>query len=71
MLKRVVDENDKRRIRVYITEDGKKFCIHKHREIINKVTTLLEHLGEEDAKEYIRIMKKISNIVKTITDEVK
>lgn len=68
-IERISDEKDKRKVRIYITEEGKKCCIQKHREVIYNVAKLLEYLGEDDAKEYIRIMKKISNIIEKVSDE--
>lgn len=66
---RVSDELDKRKIHVYITDNGRDYCLKRHYAVLSHVTNLLEKLGEKDAKEYVRIMKKIIEIVKHIDKE--
>lgn len=68
-VKRIEDENDKRKIKVYITDLGRDYCFQKEQEVLAGLTMLLERLGENDAKEYIRIMKKISVIVEELEEE--
>ncbi|MFR7592164.1 MAG: MarR family winged helix-turn-helix transcriptional regulator [Longibaculum sp.] len=63
-IKRMGDDNDKRKIRVYITESGETFAKERRNEIIGHVSEMLKMLGEKDTQEYIRICKKISNFVK-------
>lgn len=60
------DPDDSRQVVVVLTEAGKK-QIHQVRDVvISRVAAMLESLGPEDAKEYIRIQEKIwSNNQKT------
>lgn len=61
-IERKSDASDKRKICVYITEKGRKYAEERRQCILEHVCHMLEELGEEDAKEHIRIMKKISNL---------
>lgn len=62
-IQRCVDEKDKRKIKVYITDKGKQFAIERKTMIQTRVSQLLEALGEEDAKNHVRIMKRVSEIM--------
>lgn len=61
-IERKSDPCDKRRIHVYITSKGRQYGEERRKDILEHVRRMLEQLGEEDAREHIRIMKKISNI---------
>lgn len=63
---RKTDDIDKRKIHVYITKQGRLFSTQRHHEVLSRVTIMLEKLGENDAKEYIRIMQRMLEIVKEI-----
>jgi DNA-binding MarR family transcriptional regulator len=57
---RKIDVSDRRRILVEMTPEGKE-QVEKHFQMIMKTTTkMLEYLGEQDAKEYIRIMRRLA-----------
>lgn len=62
-IQRVADHQDKRKIHVFITNSGKEFAKLRRDDILNHVIQLLQMLGEEDAKEYVRISRKISSFV--------
>lgn len=62
-IKRVSDSEDKRKIRVYITDKGNSFAKERRDEIIWHISEMLNMLGEKDAKEYVRLCKKISEFV--------
>lgn len=66
-IERKNDSSDKRKIHVYITEKGKQYSEERREDILNHVCQMLEQLGEEDAKEHIRIMKRISNMFKKVS----
>lgn len=55
---RVTDPKDKRKIHVYITDNGSKFALDRKRKILNHVKDMLMKLGEKDSAEYLRIVKK-------------
>lgn len=57
---RKIDVNDRRRILVDITPEGKEQVEQHFQIIMNTTTKMLEYLGEDDAKEYIRIMRKLA-----------
>ncbi len=51
---------DKRRIRVLLTDAGSRFCEQKRQEAREDMARLLAQLGEADARELIRLMRRIS-----------
>jgi len=62
LIERTHDNVDRRRVFVRMTEKGMKDARKKETEAHVMLHMLLDALGEEDAKTYIRIMKKISDI---------
>lgn len=62
-VERRVDVVDRRRIHVYITEEGKKYGTKIYDEVLSKISILLELLGENDAREFIRLQRKIIDII--------
>lgn len=61
---RTIDEVDKRKFKINITQKGKKFLDKERKNRYQKVNYLLEKLGEEDSKQLLRIIKKCSSIMK-------
>ena len=61
LITRTQDPEDNRQIIVTLTETGREKVRRKRQEMLEKTARLLEYLGPEDAKEYIRIQKKIMN----------
>lgn len=60
MVTRKIDPSDRRRILVEMTPTGKKE-IEEHIKMIRDITiNMLRYLGEDDAKEYVRIMKRLA-----------
>ncbi|MDR7075986.1 DNA-binding MarR family transcriptional regulator [Neobacillus niacini] len=60
-------ENDKRIVIVTITEAGKSFMREEQEKAVSMLEKTLQKLGEEDAKEFVRIIKRI--IENTTEDE--
>lgn len=58
-IERRKDAGDKRRVRVYTTEKGRAFAMKRHEEAMRGMECLLRKLGEHDAKEFVRILKRI------------
>lgn len=57
---RKIDVSDRRRILVEMTPAGKE-QVEKHFQMIMTVTeNMLRYLGEQDAKEYVRIMERLA-----------
>ncbi|MGN1031447.1 MAG: MarR family winged helix-turn-helix transcriptional regulator [Butyricicoccaceae bacterium] len=59
LIARMTDPEDNRQIIVTLTDKGTEAIQKKWDELLDRVGSMLEQLGEEDAKEYIRIQKKI------------
>ncbi|RKD30281.1 MarR family winged helix-turn-helix transcriptional regulator [Lacrimispora algidixylanolytica] len=57
---RSIDPQDRRRILIDMTDSGKEQVGNHYEKVLSTTTNMLRHLGEEDAKNYIRIMKKMS-----------
>lgn len=55
------DNNDKRKVLVYITEEGKKWHNENKKMVEEEVDNILKYIGENDTKELIRILNKITD----------
>jgi MarR family transcriptional regulator, organic hydroperoxide resistance regulator len=66
-IERSRDANDKRIVIVTITEAGIHYMEEERNEALTMIEQTLEKLGEHDAKEFVRIMKRITDI--TIENE--
>ncbi len=63
---RQIDKTDRRKIIVSLTTSGREL-VETHRvEMRKRVELILNHLGEEDAKEYIRIVGRITDIARNV-----
>lgn len=60
LVKREIDICDRRKIIVSLTDKGTEATKTNMRMFIERFSSILEKLGESDAKEYIRITKKIN-----------
>ncbi|MDP4096272.1 winged helix DNA-binding protein [Paenibacillus sp. P96] len=56
---RRTDITDKRKVIVFITDSGKQFLIDRHNEGIAWTERTLRKLSEEEAKEFVRLVKII------------
>lgn len=59
---RKADHHDRRRVDVTITPKGSKYIIDKCNELMEQRKKLLNELGNEDAKDFIRILGRIVDI---------
>ena len=59
LITRQDDPNDNRQVIVSLTPEGNRAIGLKRGEAVESVARMLEHLGEEDAREYLRILRKI------------
>ena len=59
MILRQTDEDDKRRVLVTLTDKGSAFCQQRRQDVLRDTAALLEHLGQEDAEHFVRIIKRI------------
>jgi len=61
LISRRIDLEDRRRILIDLNDAGREH-VHKQNQIrISFITNMFQYLGEDDAKEYIRIMKKLAD----------
>jgi DNA-binding MarR family transcriptional regulator len=60
MVTRKIDPSDRRRILVEMTPAGKKEIEGHIKMITDKTMNMLRYLGEDDAMEYVRIMKRLA-----------
>ena len=62
LIVRLADEQDSRQVIVQLTEQGAAEIGHIRSEVLKHTAELLESLGAEDARAYIRIQEKIYRI---------
>lgn len=58
-IKRKNDTLDKRKTLVVITEKGKELAVNTKKEIINKIIKVIDEVGYDEVKEYVKIALKI------------
>ncbi len=63
MIVRKKDVEDKRKILVYLTDKGKEYVVDKFQVCLSFLENMYEKLGENDTKEYLRILEKIEKII--------
>lgn len=66
LIEKTINSSDKRKIIINITKEGKDLVLKKREEAINNIIKIIEKLDEEEIKEYIKIAKKISNIMNEV-----
>ena len=62
LVTRRIDTNDRRRILVDITLEGKALAEEQHEFMLNNLIKLLSLLDDNDAKEYVRITGKLAEL---------
>ena len=61
LITREIDPNNRRRILVCLTPDGKEREAEHHHEALRIAVDVLSQLGEQDAREYTRIIGKLGD----------
>ena len=56
---RKTDESDKRKTIIALTDKGRKSTLQHRESMLNNLSSILDYLGEKDATEYVRIMKRL------------
>ncbi len=62
IINRLEDKKDKRCKLVYLTDEGRSLGASYQKKYIKEISTMLRALGEHDAKEHVRITKKIFDL---------
>lgn len=57
------DEADKRKVYVSLTDGGRAFIMERHGKVVSGYERVFRRLGEEDSLEYVRLIKKFSEIM--------
>lgn len=60
-INREINKLDRRQILVTLTKEGKEYAKKLQLKEQKRITQMLEQLGEEDAKEFVRILEKVVN----------
>ena len=66
---RVTDPKDRRKIQVFVTEKGRTFATERRDEAVRNLSELLRLLGEQDALEHVRIMKRVAELSEQIAEQ--
>lgn len=62
-IQRLNDEHDSRQTVVPLSNAGEELISEKRSEVVQRIAKMLELLGDDDAKEYIRLQKKLSEAI--------
>lgn len=61
---RMHDHEDRRKVYVRPTAEGESFAVEVENKAVENMKQLLGDLGERDAEDYVRIMRKIAGLIK-------
>lgn len=68
LIKRKTGTDDKRKVVVEITTEGKEIIKKYQEEVVNKVSYIISRIGQEKAKQYFDIMLEINSIINDSSD---
>lgn len=68
LIKRKMGTDDKRKVVVEITTEGKEIIKKYQEEVVNKVSYIISRIGQEKAKQYFDIMLEINSIINDSSD---
>lgn len=63
LIVRSTDAEDKRRVLVTLTQKGMTLCRKRKQHVVSDMSYMLSYLGENDAKEFVRLMKRVHDII--------
>jgi DNA-binding MarR family transcriptional regulator len=61
LVTREIDKSDRRRILIRLTQAGRDLADRHRQQSISHMVHMLSLLGEEDAREYVRLTKKLAS----------
>ena len=70
LAERVADENDRRIIRIRVTEDGRKMLERQNQKEIDYYQKIMEAMGEEDRKQFVASVVNIQRILKDLPHDI-
>lgn len=68
LIKRKIGTDDKRKVVVEITTEGKEIIKKYQEKVVNKVSYIISRIGQEKAKQYFDIMLEINSIINDSSD---
>lgn len=68
LISRHIDKEDRRRIQVKLTQAGKKLAATQNHVIVENAAKMFEYLGEDDAREYVRITSRLADMASNYND---
>lgn len=68
LITRQIDLSDRRRILVDLTPEGKALAEEQHQKAMETLTNTLRQLGEQDAREYVRITGRLAELATNSKD---
>jgi len=69
-VERINDDEDRRVVFVRPTEQGTALVMRTRREFARSIGEIMDHLGEEDGKELIRITRKVRRFLESRQEQV-
>ncbi len=66
---RRIDASDRRKVNVFLTPQGYELIKDHKEEMQNKMKLIVSELGEKDTREYIRIVERMTEIARSLSDE--
>ena len=70
LITRRIDENDRRKILIKLTPAGKELAEKNQQSVLEAAKKILDMLGEDDAKEYVRITSKLAELASKCHDMI-
>ena len=63
MITRRIDNRDRRKIVIELTDKGREMALAHNKTVQDFISKMLSLLGEDDAREYVRLQKRLTQIL--------